>query len=273
MSVNTTLPNTLTPEESLVLRQGAVALIDALGFRGIWSKAEPAAIVAQLRTARVRAANEVNLQSFLRPNSLHISSFSDTLFVGGTVSEDEDLAGIVHRVALAVASIQSTQLDAPVPLNYRGCISVGEVMIGHDFFVGQPVDDAATLYEQAQAAVVWLTPSTRQALDERHLGLTLFEWTVPLKSGPLKTLVANPFAAIAYEQIHALNLAAIDMLIPAFMRPFRASRAVEVVQKEQNTSAFLDAARQFTVDNFDAVSNAYLEEQAQAQEDYQNGLL
>jgi len=256
-------------DNPIVLKPGAVALVDALGFRGIWCRCDPALIVRTIRETSQTAIHEAAMQTVLRPRrgKLHVASFSDTLLLGGTVAEESSLENVVRMLASAVAGIQSRQVSGELGLNYRGCISVGRIAVGHDYSIGEAVDDAARLYEQAQAAVIWLTPATRSTLDETKLGLSVVEWAVPLKGGgSLKTLVVNPFAPIAYSDLNTLDLQTIDALFASFQKPFTSSKAVDVAQKAQKTYEFLCVAREFTIQNYQRVVDAYYEEQSQLYE-------
>jgi len=196
------------------------------------------------------------------------------MLVGGTVSERSSLEDVVGRLAGVVSAIQSSIVNDKLPLNYRGCISTGQLAVGNDFFLGEAVDDAASLYEAAQAALVWLTPAARAAVKETEFGLSLIDWPVPLKSGgSLNALVVNPFAAIAYTDPDALDVAAIDATFERFKMPFESAKTVDVAQKAQNTLRFLEVARAFTVDNFQRFTDEHYEGMAQMYEDYHNGLI
>jgi hypothetical protein len=66
------------------------------------------------------------------------------------------------------------------------------------FILGEAVDEAASHYERADAAIVWLAPSALSGWHAEHL-LQADQWTmihdaVPLKGGSqFRTLAVDPF--------------------------------------------------------------------------------
>ena len=227
------------------MQQGLVALIDALGFRGIWAQFAEEKLLATLRRVRDEAR--------LRDPNIHMRLLSDTIVLASPLieSEEEGQDGyeLICRFIEAIAAVQAVAALSDPPLLYRGCIAQGSVLVNEEFIVGQAVDEAAEWMEQADGALVWLTPS---ALKLHRLGgpsriaeeAIALEYDVPLRDGRnVRTLVVNPIRGYprdgsgrtVTDQELATRIGA------AFERP-SGRVSVEVLIKRQQTEAFLRSA-------------------------------
>jgi hypothetical protein len=199
---------------------GAVGVIDALGFKGIWQRHNPADVAATLQEGRRiadRMADEVlfpdALQHVLRPAgqlpTVSAVAFSDTFFFTVVVPEARDreatLAGAAGVVACGLSYIIRKTGLAPVPLVFRGVIATGDCIIDPEdqVFIGPAVDEAAELMDQADGAFTWLAPSAAE-LDYSgwtgHWHDLLVPYDVPLKGGrSVHTKVVNPFVHISHQ--------------------------------------------------------------------------
>ncbi|MGH7789173.1 MAG: hypothetical protein ACRERC_20050 [Candidatus Binatia bacterium] len=243
------------------MRRGAIAVIDALGFAGIWrgkTPEEEAAIFNRL--VRVRSSVETFAEAYkqklnLDPRSVLFRSFSDTVFLG--VLEDPKVgmsgAALGCWCVLTLSSLVSVFVklaalfDGP-PLIYRGALAFGEYENHEDFWMGPAVDEAARAERLAEAAVVWLCPSAlaetqihtegmsreETARDLQRRGEPLIrDYDVPLKGGRrFRTHVVNPFE---YADDR-------DSLRDTVLRYFDLGAGLDVEIKRQNTSAFLSVA-------------------------------
>jgi hypothetical protein len=232
---------------------GAVALVDALGFRGIWKRFTSERVLQFLARARERATKDAMMRLIFNRQRISVIAFSDTLLVVAFPRDDaadgEGIAEAIEALAATVSFLQITgsggEADDP-KLAYRGCVAVGEVSVGGGLFVGEAVDEAADWYEEADAGLVWLTPSAARAAsptrNERVPSLVPFD--IPLKTGKLSSLVVNPFLVQAAQSYG--TLASLDRLEQRLLKPFDSSSAVDVAIKKQNTARFLAAAKEVT---------------------------
>jgi hypothetical protein len=231
------------------LSLGAVGLIDALGFKHICQRHNPAAVADTLRQARRKALqmekvlvreNQRVLRAAGRPPKISATAFSDTFYFTAVVPVARDregaLAAATGVVACGLSYIMRTTAQAQVPLVWRGVIAAGDCFIDPDdkVFIGPAVDEAADLYEQANGAFAWLAPSAARLNYPGWSGPwynLLGDYDVPLKGGrSFRTKVVNPFVRIsheteAFEQIRRNSLKAM------------ASDSLDVQIKRQNTEA------------------------------------
>jgi hypothetical protein len=133
---------------------------------------------------------------------------------------------------------------APVPLVFRGVITVGDCFLdeAERALIGPAVDEAAELMNQAEGAFVWLSPDAN-TLDYGRCNVggwkgLLMKFTVPLKKGQaFNTRVVNPF-------VHTSVLADEFWLIKSGYRRAMAVRRPDVAIKRANTKPLLDAFEQ-----------------------------
>lgn len=226
------------------MEYGAVALIDALGFKGLW-RTWGAARVIEKMNAMVSTAHEnpwvVNAGN---PNhvlkSIKLTFLSDTIAVAvsmknRTPSDDQ------HGVVILSHFLQTLQHVAFVkdpPLLYRGCIAVGDHLFDGNFIVGPAVDEAAEGFEKADGAFVWMMPSALAAHGpENHSQPYAMAYDVPMKCGTTFRTVA------LFPVFHTMGLPGLSRLRGkrASLRPrYDASFGSQVVKRE-NSLRFFDA--------------------------------
>jgi hypothetical protein len=272
------------------LRHGYVAIIDVLGWKGIWKRHSVAQVLeavqivrdaASLIDARTRSmfpsqplaairqaaargrelaaphSEEVRSEvervmhkfedehaladGFLRTESLFLS---DTLVLGSWTPDTwgaETAASIErpHRLWLSTSIAMALQQSAvaKVPLVFRGAIAAGAFLIDRNLILGQAVDDAAELMDEANAAIVWYAPpGFSDPIEHRYAHY--LDYDVPLKDGrTIRAQAVNPFAGVT-------DLARVDAVHDGMLHAFDGERKLDVVIKRQNTEAFLTAARE-----------------------------
>lgn len=224
------------------LENGAVAILDALGFKGIWNEPHPARVVDALASARDAARRSVKFHNYFGSGKMHVAAFSDTIIVTVQDTSGRSLLGITHAVASVCAA------KGPVPIAFRGCIAAGKLLVSEDVFIGGAMDEGAAWYERADASLTWFTPTAVEALGTlQESDIDVLQWSVPLKGGgALDTLVVNPFSVL----LHGGTVApkeGFDDLERRLLERLNLSHQVDVVQKRQNTARFLAAAREYTL--------------------------
>jgi hypothetical protein len=156
------------------MQEGAFALIDCLGWKGIWKRTkDPNSAIKKLVRAEKDAKKAVSdfQRLFKRHNvelKTDITMLSDTIAIScpyidqGEAREIEEFfKGFSVQLVVLVAAkfLQLLIYDQPY-IMLRGCIVYGEHIIENNFIVGPAVDQAAVSYEIADGAFVWLHPNT-----------------------------------------------------------------------------------------------------------------
>jgi hypothetical protein len=222
----------------------AVALIDALGFKGIWKAVEPAEVLKTLRGFRL-VAHELTgaLCQTTSPVAFHAQSISDSLVFAAAASDAAHAPRLLDLLGVAVARFIRNALLSDVPLVFRGCMTVGEGILEDGLIVGESIDCAAAHFERADVACVWLHPDAIphiESIKAESRSAYWFTCEVPFKdSPPERTFALNPFG-FTYSSTEHLKLKA--QMQAAFAR--RAPGVtVNLEQKLLNTSRFFaDAA-------------------------------
>jgi len=264
---------------------GTIALIDALGFKGIWNdhrggasnaRATLRAVKSVLDAERAGAAEHwrsmtahENVPQFAKGIRFTCHFMSDTAAIAATVplpGPGEDYPGkrawapmvlnaSIYVICRALAPAIRAAALSPTPIAYRGAIACGEMEIDDEFTIGPAVDDAASGMEAADGAFVWFMPSAlnfcRQM--EPHDWFTVWERTtefdVPLKGRTFSTRVINPFVV----QVETYGLVEPEPFEAALLGSFT-SDDVGIAVKRQNTARFLAAARHWVASPSYAVS-------------------
>jgi hypothetical protein len=162
------------------MRVGAFALLDCLGFKGIWRRrsTKPEELLEFLFATKRSANSDLRIAQTISgvhgdKVELKFAFISDTVAVSALYKEGykpppSDEGFLVSVVAASCGEVQKRFLQAPTPLALRGCITYGEHVVIDAFFAGPAVDDAASLGEIAQGAFMWLTPDAANVLRRFH---------------------------------------------------------------------------------------------------------
>lgn len=156
------------------MREGAFALIDCLGFKGIWKRTDPDLLIKKLSKieqivhAEIQEGGGSGPFKYLSfgPMKLHVRLLSDTVAISlqyeeleGKTPENWQKNFLVGIICQAVIQVLDLFLKDEPPLVLRGCISYGEHLSEGNFIVGPVVDEAAEYMNIAEGAFVWLLPS------------------------------------------------------------------------------------------------------------------
>jgi hypothetical protein len=229
------------------MQDGALAMLDALGFKGIWQRYDAQRVIEKLESLQAAATDVVDrhraeLREIKDPDGLHglanltirAQFLSDTIVIGVGCSN----AFVSCIVAGVVASeIMGVGAHGEPALAYRGAIAQGKHIINNNFIIGEAVDDAAKHMDLADGAFVWLTPSARRAVVDnlklKHLKGVLVPYQVPMKNGVrYDTLAVAPFYQMDENPTGRAHLA--ESILDTFT-----ARDLSIEIKRQNTDAFL----------------------------------
>jgi hypothetical protein len=223
-------------EDFLVdLGEGAIALIDALGFRGIWARHDPSDVLTIMKDMKAEIEAKIAFQFKTQPDfNCQIAFLSDTIAVSmalGHTGEHKQALSVIYLCDV-LSWILNWTLRSKVPLAYRGAVAVGSYGLSSQFLIGPAVDEAAAAHEIAQGAFIWLTPNARELvakfLRNQPANTHLVKFNVPLKGGDTyETYTVSPL-----EQ--ARGVADADILTRALLGTFSGS-SVDVAVKRQNT--------------------------------------
>ena len=234
------------------LRFGAVAFLDALGFKGIWSRYAPRDVIHNLRGVTFGDPMYQDPPLDLERCSLASSvvTLSDTIVVSAAVTAkfaSIDVTTDLECQVVALASVCSKAgticsmiLNSNTPLVYRAAVAVGEFVHDDRFLMGPAIDEAAEQEKHAAGGLVWLTASAAKVVYEaRREGLfgdlELFlvsDYPVPMKDGDHLASVVNP---LRFDFNH-------DRFLERVEATFTDCRE-DVQRKRTNTMAFLRHAR------------------------------
>ena len=190
-------------------KQGAVAFLDALGFKGIWRRFRDPAVVLEKMRALEQATRE-KLNNFGDGEESDVAGLetrafvvSDSIFLAAWPPEGSaprDTASLA-AVILMAANAALAGLEGEAPLVFRGAVGCGSFDVDPErsFIVGPAVDEVVSAEQLGGAGLVWLAPSALQLIEKTGWGQPgLHPYPMPLKGGArLETLAINPMRLVA----------------------------------------------------------------------------
>jgi hypothetical protein len=223
------------------MNTGAVALIDAMGFRGIWGRHKPEEVLGALNDMKSWFEARIREQFQSQPSmQCQVAFLSDTIAISMALAESTENTAALSVIYLGdvISWVLDRVLRSAIPLAYRGAITVGSYQVEPHFLIGQAIDEAASAHELAQGAFIWLTPSARHHvarwLEEQPQNTHLVRFDVPLKGGDtFDTYTVSPL-----EQAKSAEDA--NTLMKALLASF-SNQAMDVAVKRQNTVRHLKA--------------------------------
>ncbi len=233
------------------LKFGAIVFLDALGFKGIWSREDPIFVLQQLKSLRRKG---LSLRGRARHGVLlndagllhHIRCVSDTIMVAVTLTQSNFPERGLYRAMLSASLIASNLIDDAIhgcpPLLFRGCLAAGLMRVDSHFVIGPAVDEAAELFELSEGPFFWMAPSAMKINDtycetflDRIEPTLMIRYPVPLKDGTAPaTLVFNHFGLTRPAASWSTTR---QRILEAFGHKHVRS---DIERKRQNVAAFLD---------------------------------
>ncbi len=161
------------------MREGALILVDCLGFRGIWNRADPEQLISKLKSIEGEALSAIitkysaSMLSF-GPIRFHLRLLSDTVvlslqyeesaYMNGAEPEERQKNLLVSVACECAAALALLFVESEIPLLLRGCISFGRHLCENNFLIGPAVDQAAEYMNEPEGAFIWVLPQAA----ERH---------------------------------------------------------------------------------------------------------
>lgn len=237
----------MTDKPAPGFRVGTIALLDVLGFKGIWrsKKVTPQDILARMRRIEGTTVSTTAFWEKVIPKDvdgnpevvLRIIVVSDSIFVASwmtTAHHPEELTASLFVTHAACKAILVGGVSEDVlPLAYRGVITIGEFAADPkgNFVVGPAVDDVASLEREAEGAFIWYTPDASRVYTQ--LGMVdpdVVRYAVPMKGGrELRTLVLDPLHAVPPLD---------EQILQRMFQPLPPRTPLDVHIKRQNLAAF-----------------------------------
>lgn len=241
------------------IHQGAVAVLDALGFKHISKALQPAEMFARMENVRERAigfAESVNQQIDVChsciEDMLTVHTFSDSIILA--CREDPEYGGhpssALDILVGAVLTILRATHDSQVAIAYRGAIAYGSLARSRFSIVGEAINEAAALEGLADGAFVWFAPSAVDralaATTPLNLSTSLtVPYRVPMKDGrSFETRVVNPLARLPMERFDPDTIDEVAARCLGSFRDNGRTISVDVEMKRQNTYHFLRFAKE-----------------------------
>jgi hypothetical protein len=156
------------------MKEGAFALIDCLGFKGIWARSEGKIL------EKISSINQVvrdSMPEFLKQTKVEIDLglydygiklLSDSVAINVHKKLDANIIEHSELVVIAglVKAVAHLYLSGEPHLVLRGCVAYGRYAINENFIVGPAVDAAAEYMDSAEGAFVWYLPPASRMLEE-----------------------------------------------------------------------------------------------------------
>lgn len=155
---------------TIEMKNGAITLLDVLGWSGIWQRRSDAidALERLLDKAEKKidehfSSDKDSHKRVIDGLSVEIRSISDTiaLVTYGDINKAIAYQSILNSYLISL-SIQEL-----IPL--RGATSYGQLIIRNNIMVGPAVDEVASWYEMSDTIGVFLTPSALLQIDPKKL--------------------------------------------------------------------------------------------------------
>ena len=231
---------------------GAVVMMDALGYKGIWKHHGREEVLERMHLIERCVRKLVDIPSARVARGLGFDPFitflSDTIVMAFS---DPNRPEAVVSLAIAAAGYAlhagatDTQEDRSwgASLTYRGAISFGQFHVEDRYVLGPAIDEAAEAMNRPEGAFVYLTESARDRFRQFAPRPVAARWPVPLKARggveEFDTWVASPFAHDAGGPETNWEVAEV------LLRTFDRDASVESVRRKRaNTEAFLRHAHQ-----------------------------
>lgn len=228
---------------------GVVALLDALGTKGVWKRENPEAVVKTwdnlMNTyhdvSQKRTEKEYGYKS-------NFFAFSDTIIITAT---GNDITKTLISLGVDLGIIFTHSI-----LNkffIRGCISVGEFFHGQRIVIGPAIDEASQYYMMPNWVGISTSPSAYRILYKQSpkqllefgYGHVFIPHEIPTKLGLEKSFAINlPWAykTTANSFKKELRLDGPDTLNEIFESELDRTNEIDVSFKIRNTLEFIKYA-------------------------------
>lgn len=181
------------------MREGAFALIDCLGFKGIWKRSDSTALLHKLEGIVKSIENQITLkvqayEHLKEPIKANATLLSDSVAI--SLQYDNCFSAsvgyksyLIWLICSSTIRVLDLYLEGEPHLVLRGCITYGQYESRGNFIVGPAVDDASENVELSQGAFVWLLPVAATLYRNCRDSLTSFRGTSTMEEWVKKTML------------------------------------------------------------------------------------
>ncbi len=159
------------------MEKGAFAILDCLGFKGIWNRFDPQEILGKLLKAEEavqKACLPINLgfpSIDEKAIILEARLLSDTLVLSARFREsNNDSEELTHHLVgfmcSQIGKVNAYFIESEPNLILRGCVTFGEHLIEKNFIIGPAVDTAAEYEKLPNGAFIWLDPTAERLYQQ-----------------------------------------------------------------------------------------------------------
>ncbi len=149
-----------------MMKIGAFAMLDCLGFKGIWNRAKPEVILEKLKTVESQSSQIIEetlgLSMDHPKHNIDVGFLSDTIALGISFpqppKDNLEKGKLVWAISKIANEYAKEFRKGDLPLVFRGCIGFGEFIIEGNFILGPIVDEVASHMTLAEGAFIWLLP-------------------------------------------------------------------------------------------------------------------
>lgn len=242
------------------MKSGVFALIDCLGFKGIWKRYNDDYELLMNKLSSIGDRAESAVASRIYPQEIprdeiaydvKVKLLSDTVAVSLQSKKTLSVRPVYQLITMIqiINELMDVFIENKPQLVFRGCITYGEHITEKNFLIGPAVDYTAEHMHLAQGAFVWFLPNASMLIDEwidikcnepqqqsEHLKI-IFEalspkYSIPFKNGQSLTLRAiNPLFYKSDEQAKSIIQSYKDFMI---------SDNIDIWIKRENTVRFLE---------------------------------
>jgi len=248
---------------------GAFALIDCLGFKGIWKRYENEhnLLMAKLRSISKHA--EIAANKAIGPEDISLGEgklkiqvklLSDTVAISLCGIKKSISPGFVLlTMQQVVREIMELFINDRPHLFVRGCITYGKHVTERNFLVGPAVDATAEHMDSAQGSFVWFLPPASEILDE-WFAYKYNNFRRPESLPTLKKIyeMVSPKYSVPIKGGHHLNAYVVNPLydkssedsekIMSMCNDFMAGNSMDIWMKRQHTIDFLNHCKELNTE-------------------------
>lgn len=146
----------------LEISEGAIAIIDILGIRGLWARDEIKKTIDEWQNIIDDFKDFVKIAEDFDPNvKVNLQVFSDTIIL---TYESSDVIKALEYISTHLAYPFCHSILRKIFL--RGTISVGKFIRSESLIVGPPIDEAVEWYELSDWMGISLSPSADFLMNE-----------------------------------------------------------------------------------------------------------
>lgn len=228
---------------------GVVAILDVLGTKGIWQRADPKNIV-ETWDSLVSIYHNVSQNRTEKEYGYKSSffAFSDTIII---TAEGSDITKTLMSLGVDLGIIFTHSILNKFFL--RGCISVGNYYQGQRMIIGPAIDEASQYYTMPKWIGISTSPSAYRILRKHNptqllefgYGHIFIQHDIPIELGLEKNFAINlPYAYKSTADIfkNKLELDGPDTLEEIFEQELEKTNDIDVSFKIRNTLEFLRSA-------------------------------